>query len=502
MTTQKKDKTSFTELVSQLSAIAIWDRASQARLRPPSFSAADIDLGDIAFTGHESLALLATTVDELHSSMTDRAAYSQEFLKTRLLRWLRERRKHGESFATKADVDLVERLRELPLVQHRVFRAVYGASLDDSPSPVALGPCTFYSTRTHRSFLNQNGLLEDDTYKWLGDVSVIAEVTTQAVDRKAACHLADTDFSAVESLITLTDPHDPAYRRVAIISEHAAYWRPSFICAGPTMHLSAENLGPVDFIPLDSPAFSSPGPAMARLWRLLGARHRNKWENKLIRGAKWLGNAFSCCESDSTVVRATTALESLLYVDTHQPYMPSRTAVLSEAAAHIVGTSIEHCLEVESQVKQLYDARSRTVHNGDPGLNTTQLHACLKMAREVLFRLLADDEWQSIDSPEAFRRALSRMRYAYHLYRRRKQEVTRKRGPSVKNTAPTTTNASRQKRQVSSTSSINQKHERRRAMPKKAKKAARKAAKKKSGFSKTRPKGGTNDTGPKGIQRR
>lgn len=413
MTKQNNEARNLAELISKLTAVAIWDYDFQHQLPAPSFSTADEGLGTISFTGRMSLALLDEAVENLRSLMPNRNEYSPEFCKASLLRHLRKRRDSSESADTADPAALVESLRQERSEQYQVFRAVYGAEIQRRSSPIVLGPCTFYCPQTHISYLKGCGLGDDEARKWFGNSGLLVAATARAVDELAANNLADSIFSAAESLIALAEPLDRRYRRVTIVSEHANYWRPSLICTGPTKHLRAENLGPADVLQLDTDAFLSPQPAMVRLWQILGEAGKNNWEDRLLRAAKWLGAAFFCHDGDSAVVRTATALESLLFVDTQDPYTPSRTATISENAAHVVGVDIEHCLDVQKRIKELYKARSSTVHSGDARLTTAQLFSHMLLARDVLFRLLADDEWQEITSPEAFRHALSCKRYAY-----------------------------------------------------------------------------------------
>lgn len=382
----------------------------------PSFRAHSATSGRIAFAGTDAMSLLAATIELLHHLLPEPPHYSPDFVKESILDWLRQIRL-GAKPATGDDVrSLIDRLSNTKPTDHRVFRAVYGASLNDTPTPLTIGPCALYSTRTHRNAAISDGALEEHTEQWLNSVDVLAEVQVKAVEPKAAYALADSMFAHVEAFVALTEPQDREYRRVSILSEHANYWRPSLIRTSDTVHLSSENLGPVDCLPLDNAAFTSPVPAMARLWQLLTVPHPNEWEARLVRSAKWLGDAIACRDADVAIVRMTTALESLLYVNNHGPYAPSRTASLSEAAAHIIGSSVEHCLEVESHVRQLYDARSKVVHSGDAGLSKLQLASMLKMTREILFTLLADKDWRAITSAQHFYEALRRSRYAHRKY--------------------------------------------------------------------------------------
>jgi hypothetical protein len=413
MTKQNKDARNLAELISKLTAVAIWDHDFQQQLPTPSFSTADKGLGTISFTGRMSLALLDEAVENLRSLMPNRNEYSREFCKASLLRHLRERRNSNERSDTADPTALLQSLRQEPSEQHQVFRAVYGAAIQQRSSPIVLGPCTFYCPQTHISYLKGCGLGDEEARNWFGDSGLLVAATVRAVDKFAANALADSIFSTAESLIALAETMGRRYRRVTIVSEHASYWRPSLICTGPTTHLRTENLGPVELVTLETDAFLSPAPAMARLWRILGAASTNKWEGRLLRAAKWLGAAFLCHDGDSAIVRTATALESLLFVDPQDPYTPSRTATISENAAHVVGADIEHCLDVQKRIKDLYSARSSTVHSGDAGLTADQLFSHMCLARDVLFRLLAGDEWKEIESPEAFRYALSRKRYSY-----------------------------------------------------------------------------------------
>jgi hypothetical protein len=112
----------------------------------------------------------------------------------------------------------------------------------------------------------------------------------------------------------------------------------------------------------------------------------------------------------AAAVKAATALECLLYQHVG-PCPPSKVGVLSESAARIIGGGVARCLEVESDIRDLYSRRSAAVHSGDITMVPSRVTELVMLARTVLFRVLYGTEWSQVTSAEDFRGRMASARY-------------------------------------------------------------------------------------------
>lgn len=397
------------EALKRLQSQAIWAPFSGDALQCPSITAGFEGLGEIGLSGQAAMHDLAKAVDQLHERTNKAPLHARSCIQDEILKCLLRCHSDGTPVGSQECEALISHVRSLPAKRYCVIQKVYGGELTRSNAPVTLGCYTFFSTSKHHEQLKAacwgkptSGLIEEE--------GVVVSCDVVAADDKTVFVTANESFRVLESLVALSFPVHRDHRRISIASEHAEYWRPTVAFADNSVVQNFHKIGPVELLPLDDNVLLKPEPAMERLWSLTTADKPSKWDKTLLKSARWLGAAFLADDPGAAAVKAATALECLLY-EHAGPCPPSRVGVLSESAARIMGGGVARCLEVESDIRDLYSRRSAAVHSGDVTMMPSRVAELIMLARTVLFRVLHGTEWSQVTSAEDFRGRMASARY-------------------------------------------------------------------------------------------
>ena len=320
-------------------------------------------------------------------------------------------KKKAASDFTKDDCDVFwKSIEAIPIVEHRVLREVFGASISNSSDPLNISCFTIYDWHRHKSLITGPHVTNDS---WVWNESkhgLLAECKVQARDEQKALELADILFTKLESIIRFMIGHRTERFEFGILNYSGSRLSQHYMFNDE--HFTAGNArkGPMEAIPLDDKYFSKPSPEFARLLGLL-ASQCNSLERRILRSVEWTAQALIDPSPASAFIKAATSLEVLFSATEKGVITPSIMSQISESCAHILGTSPETCVDIEATVKRLYGIRSAVVHSGKDSVPEEDLATFIHIARSVAIELLANSRYLAIESIEKLHETLRIKKY-------------------------------------------------------------------------------------------
>lgn len=341
----------------------------------------------------------------LDSDRTVKDTLSKSSLMDMLIPYLREQKKSGKEFTRSEAEAFWNSVLNLPEEEYHVLREVHGVTMSENSGPVHLGSLIVYDWARHKD------LITDQASAWGAEThGALVECRVRARDTDKALELADILFSRLELLIRFMIGHRTDRFDVGILNHRTPYYRKHFVFGRRNTSTGRFRSGPFENVPLDAAFFANPNPEFARLLGLID-RKNNGLENRILRGAEWVGQAIAEHSPASAFVKAAIALEVLLSVNEKGVITPSVMAQISESCAHILGGTANSRFETEKTVKRLYGIRSSVVHSGTDTVFNTDLNLFIAIARSVAMKLLGDEAYRDIHSVEQLHEALRRKRY-------------------------------------------------------------------------------------------
>lgn len=136
-----------------------------------------------------------------------------------------------------------------------------------------------------------------------------------------------------------------------------------------------------------------------RVEALHSADTLTKVEELLLRAVRWCGRAAAAQSPEDKLLFATVALECLAIPDNSNEL----TYRLSHRAARLLGTELDHRMEIAKEVKRLYGMRSKVVHDGRFEVTEDDSGMAYAIAMRITLRLLTDPEIQEARSVQDLR---------------------------------------------------------------------------------------------------
>lgn len=360
--------------------------------------------------GDENRRRLDQVLDQLLDSSIGESLSKQKMISL-IVPILHEKKIKGETF-DKAGGELFKKnLEALPVVEHKVLRDIYGASIANSQKPVTLACFTIYDWARHKSIITGLGD-KDDSWVWHDEKhGLLAECKVLARDTQKAMELADALFSRLELIIKFMIGHRTDRFDVGVLNHRGSKISRSYVFTEKNISSNHAVKGAIESIPLDDNYFKNPSPPFAKLLGIL-EKQSTAFQKKILRSAEWTGQAMSDPNPASAFIKAATALEVLFSANEKGVITPSIMAQISESCAHILGDTAESSVEMEKTVKMLYGTRSAVVHFGKDEVSQQDLNTFIFISRSVVMALLSKPEFSAVDSIEKLYEMLRLRKYS------------------------------------------------------------------------------------------
>lgn len=298
----------------------------------------------------------------------------------------------------------------IPIIEHRVLREMFGASLSNSVEPLQMSCFTIFDWHRHKSLIT-GPEVTDDSWVWNeSQHGLLVECKVLARDEQKALELADILFSKLESAIRFMIGHRTERFEFGILNYAGSRLSTHYLFSNDHVSSGFARKGPVERIPLDDDYFSKSSSDFSRLLDIL-ASPNNNLERKILRSVEWSAQALIDPNPASAFIKAATSLEVLFSANEKGVITPSIMAQISESCAHILGDTPESCVHIEAVVKRLYGIRSGVVHSGKDVLPEEDLATFIEIARSAAIELLANSNYLAVESIEKLHEMLRIKKY-------------------------------------------------------------------------------------------
>lgn len=324
---------------------------------------------------------------------------------------LREKKKKGVDF-TQVDCDhFWEKVTSIPVLDFRVLRELYGASISIKDEPLLISCFKIYDWKNHKNLI-VGPELKDDPSIWRNSVhGLLIECTVRARDEEKALELADALFTRFDLIIRFMIGHRTDRFDVRILNYAGSELTHYYMFTRDNFRASYGRTGPTEALPLDDVFFSKPSPEFTRLLAMINHQN-NALERKLLRCVEWIGQSLMDQNPASAFIKAATALE-VLFSETEKGLItPSIMAQISESCALLLGTDPKSRMKIEKHVKRLYAIRSSVVHFGEDTVPQDELNLLIHIAKAVALRLLSDAMYGIIQNAEELHEYLKVKKYS------------------------------------------------------------------------------------------
>lgn len=132
---------------------------------------------------------------------------------------------------------------------------------------------------------------------------------------------------------------------------------------------------------------------------LLQKSSLNKFEKALITAIQWAGRAVVSNRREDAFLLYAIALESIILVDNPNAELSYRLRI---RIAHLIARKPENRSEVANTVKELYNLRSKLVHDGKYEITDLEMDSMKSICIRSIKRLCIDPLFQKMTSTDAF----------------------------------------------------------------------------------------------------
>jgi hypothetical protein len=135
---------------------------------------------------------------------------------------------------------------------------------------------------------------------------------------------------------------------------------------------------------------------------LLCKSEPSKYERQILTAIRWIGLGIDDDIGSDKVIKFSIALECLiLYKDE-----TSKSLALAERCAYILGINSEERRKIQEKVKDLYDLRSRIVHDGENSINDKDIDELRELATKCLFKILEIKDKYKLEGTEDLKKLI------------------------------------------------------------------------------------------------
>jgi hypothetical protein len=309
-----------------------------------------------------------------------------------------------------------ENLKGLKLVDYKVIKTFYGATIRQSNGPVKFGPLVVYELPRHADKIIPLFRPKEYTiFQRQEPEKTVIECLVKAKDEIKALELANNAFNAFDQLIAFLLGEKYTEYSIGILRMHFAPHQNAIIsCDGGVFSGEEENnsfKGALDISDLSR--FLANDGEGALLDQLLDIviSPASDLEKKISKTVEWVGESYSDINRSSAYLKAVIALEALLKMDEKSIITPSIMSSIAEQCAYLNGQSTEECLNIEKKVKTLYSERSKIAHTGSTSVSIKTLREARAFVRQTILNFIHFAKKFDIKSTDDFQSTLRKRKY-------------------------------------------------------------------------------------------
>jgi len=132
---------------------------------------------------------------------------------------------------------------------------------------------------------------------------------------------------------------------------------------------------------------------------LLTKNNLNKFQQSLLTAIQWAGRAVVANRREEAFLLYAIALESIILVDSPNSELSYR---LRLRISHLITSNLKNRNEVANTVKELYNLRSKIVHDGKYEISSLELDTIKYISISCIKRLCVDPLFRNMASPKDF----------------------------------------------------------------------------------------------------
>jgi hypothetical protein len=170
---------------------------------------------------------------------------------------------------------------------------------------------------------------------------------------------------------------------------------------GTSYYISGKRIGPLQELEISRIIESSEKDDIGfdHIINLLKKKSLNKFEQALITAIQWAGRAVVANRREEAFLLYAIALESIILVDNPNTELSYRLRI---RISHLITSNPKNRNEVVNAVKELYNLRSKLVHDGKYEITDLELNSMKSISIGCIKRLCIDPLFQKMNSPNDF----------------------------------------------------------------------------------------------------
>jgi hypothetical protein len=308
-------------------------------------------------------------------------------------------------------------LQELKLVDYKVIKTFYGATIKHSNAPVKFGALVVYELPRHANEIARDLPWAQHTgFQSEKRERTVIQCLVKARDEVKALERANTAFNAFDLLIAFLLGEEYTQCSIGILRMHFAPHQNAIISSHEGIFSGKEkNKNFNGELEISDLSRFLPDGRDGVLDQFLGIviSPKNELERKISKAVEWTGEAYSDGNRSSSYLKAVIALEALLKIDEKSIITPSIMSSIAEQCAYLNGQSTEECLEIEKKVKTLYGQRSKIAHTGATSVSLKALRDARAFVRDTIWNFIDFKLRLNLESGDAFQSAFRKRKYQH-----------------------------------------------------------------------------------------
>jgi len=282
---------------------------------------------------------------------------------------------------------------------YSVFRDVCGIHLENKSQIYSVSVFNIYYWPKTKTKIEKRTKANQDVI-WGGKKhNYLIETSVEAASNEKALELATSLFEKFQYFMHITIGSKDEKFNVSVNSEVFDYVKHTLLlCNGAIVkNTSWENM--IETIPIDKYlSIVDPNQQFEAMWNLLKLKEPNEFQKRLILALEWLGQAYRDKSFQNSFIKAAISLEIIFTYNEKTIITPSILHQISENAALILGNNVDECIQIEQEIKKLYDKRSSIVHAGNRNIDIKMIMDILNYSSNIILVLLNKKEYQNIKS--------------------------------------------------------------------------------------------------------
>ena len=352
-------------------------------------------------------------IHRLHELSKVKYTYTRNEFEEKLLRFifqiLRNSTDEKNLLQTQDWKEFQDSLLVMPRRKYSVLRPIHGLSLDSAESSLTLGKWTIYNLASHQSLIEREDWENSNSRDDQSSYAITCESTARHAEQ--ALVVADREFSRFESILHyMLQAHKPLVQIVDtsnFAGTQQAYMR---VGEEPFKLCSISHHGFLPEICLSHYDLNDQHRGYEYIWSLTTSDSLNEMQLRVLDVVECVGKARVMVRKDKALVDIMTVLEVLLVKDGR-----ANTSRIAEAIAFLVGESVERRIKLNGQVKNIYNLRSKVVHQASE-ITPPDFWCLVEIAYRVIYKLTTSQELISISSTKELQKLLQEVKYSGRIF--------------------------------------------------------------------------------------